>query len=204
LDNQIRYVPPRITQRLIALHEEDDRPDLIERIIWHIDPSCLDLNQTIQLCQRYHLFDALIYINTRAMRDYVAPIVELLGLIRKVQHFRKSREEFLRKTGAVLEADASMESTIMNAYKIFPYMANVLSGLSYPSEEPLDAEEGFQAKKDIYLFLFFGRSSVWPPGVGGKLILTADEEGGVEPTYPYARLLLVFDAESFLHHWTLH
>lgn len=199
LDNQIRYVPPRITQRLIALHEEDGRPDLIERIIWHIDPSCLDLNQTIQLCQRHHLFDALIYINTRAMRDYVAPIVELLALIRKVQHFRKSREEFLRKNGAVLEADASMESTIMNSYKIFPYMANVLSGLSYPSEEPLDAEEGFQAKKDIYLFLFFGRSSVWPPGVGGKLILTADEEGGVEPTYPYARLLLVFDAESFLH-----
>ena len=199
LSNQIRYVPPRITQRLIALHEEDERPDLIERIIWHIDPSCLDLNQTIQLCQRYHLFDALIYINTRAMRDYVAPIVELLALIRRVQHFRKSREEFLRKTGAVLEADASMESTIVNAYKIFPYMANVLSGLSYPSEEPLDADEAFQARKDIYLFLFFGRSSVWPPGVGGKLILTTDDEGGVEPTYPYARLLLVFDAESFLH-----
>lgn len=199
LDNQIRYVPPRITQRLIALHEEDDRPDLIERIIWHIDPSCLDLNQTIRLCQRYHLFDALIYINTRALRDYVAPIVELLGLIRKVQHFRKSREEFLCRTGTVLEADASMESTIMNAYKVFPYIANVLSGLSYPSEDPLEAEEGFQAKKDVYLFLFFGRSSVWPPGEGGKLILTADEEGGIEPTYPYARLLLVFDAESFLH-----
>lgn len=196
LDNQIRYVPPRITQRLIALHEEDGRPGLIERIIWHIDPSCLDLNQTIQLCQRYHLLDALIYINTRALRDYVAPIVELLGLIRTVQRFRRSQYQISPRTDTV---DSSMESTIMNAYKIFPYMANVLSGLSYPSEEPLDAEEAFQAKKDIYLFLFFGRSSVWPPGEAGKLILTADEEGGIEPTYPYVRLLLVFDAESFLH-----
>ena len=42
LDNEIRYVPPRITQRLVALHEEDERPNLVERVIWHIDPACLD------------------------------------------------------------------------------------------------------------------------------------------------------------------
>lgn len=199
LDNHIRYVPPRITQRLIALHEQDDRPDLVERIIWHMDPSCLDLNQAIQLCQRYHLYDALIYVNTRALQDYVAPVVELLCLIRKVQQFRRSREELLHNTGTVLDADTSMESVIMNAYKVFPYLSNVLSGLTYPSEEPLDAGEAFQAKKAVYTFLFFGRSSVWPPGEGGQLVLTAEEEGGVEPTYPYTRLLLVFDAESFLH-----
>ena len=199
LDNSIRYVPPRITQRLVALHELENRPELVERIIWHMDPSCLDLNQAIQLCQRYHLYDALVYIYTRAMRDYVAPVVEFLGLIRKVQHFRKSRDEVLYRTGSVLDADASMESIIMNAYKIFPYLSNVLSGLTYPSEEPLEEEEAFQAKKDVYTFLFFGRSSVWPPGEGGKLILTSDEEGGIEPTYPYARQLLLFDSESFLH-----
>ncbi|KAJ3515240.1 hypothetical protein NLJ89_g1881 [Agrocybe chaxingu] len=199
LDNEIHFVPPRITQRLVALHEQDGRPELAERIIWHMDPACLDLNQAIQLCQQYHLYDALIYIYTRAMRDYVAPVVELLGLIRKVQHFRKSRVEFLNKTGSVMDADATMESIIINAYKIYPYLANVLSGLTYPSEEPLDPEEALQAKQDIYTFLFFGRSSVWPPGEGGKLILTSDEDGGVEPTYPYARQLLLFDSESFLH-----
>ena len=199
LDNKIRYVPPRITQRLVGLHEQDDRPDLVERIIWHMDPSCLDIQQTIMLCQRYQLYDALIYVNTRAIRDYVAPVVELLGLIRKVQQFRKSREEYLHTSGTTLDADSAVESMIMNAYKIFPYLANVLSGLTYPSEEPIDADEAFKAKEDVYRFLFFGRSSVWPPGAGGKLVLTADEEGGVEPTYPYARLLLVFDAESFLH-----
>lgn len=199
LDNHIRYVPPRITQRLIALHDEDDRPDHVERIIWHMNPTCLDLDQAIELCHRYHLYDALIYINTRALQDYVAPVVELLCLIRKVQQFRRSREELLIKTGTVLDADASMESIIMNAYKVFPYLANILSGLTYPSEEPLDTEEAFQAKKAIYTFLFFGRSSVWPPGEEGKLVLTAEEEGGVEPTYPYARLLLVFDTECFLH-----
>ncbi|KDR75858.1 hypothetical protein GALMADRAFT_97807 [Galerina marginata CBS 339.88] len=199
LDNEIRYVPPRVTQRLIALHVEDDRPEHVERIIWHMDPSCLDLNQAIHLCQQYHLYDALIFIYTRAMRDYVAPVVEMLGLIRKVQQFRKSKREYLNRTGSVLDADSLMESTIMNAYKIYPYLANVLSGLTYPSEEPLSEDEAFQAKRDVYTFLFFGRSSAWPPGDGGKLVLTSDEEGGVEPTYPYARQLLLFDSESFLH-----
>jgi len=198
LDNEIRYVPPRITQRLVALHEEDERPDLVERVIWHIDPACLDINQAIHLCQRHHLYDALMYVYTRALRDYVAPAVELLGLIRKVQQYRKSRAESV-ETAGIIPDDTALEPIVVNAYKIYPYLANVLSGLTYPSEEPLADDEAFQAKKDVYAFLFFGRSSVWPLGEGGKLVLTSDEEGGIEPTYPYARLLLRFDSESFLH-----
>ncbi|KAF8910349.1 Golgi CORVET complex core vacuolar protein 8-domain-containing protein [Mucidula mucida] len=179
LDNEIRIVPPRITQRLVAMHAEDGRPDLVERVIWHIDPACLDLNQAIQLCQRHHLYDALIYVYTRALRDYVAPVVELLGLMRKINQHRRSRESW---------NEESMEPLVLNAYKIYPYLANVLSGLTYPSEEPLPPEEAFQAKKDVYTFLFFGRSSIWPAGEGGRLVLTSDEE-----------VLLRFDAESFLH-----
>jgi hypothetical protein len=84
---------------------------------------------------------------------------------------------------------------------VYPYLADVLSGLTYPSEEPLeDEEEARQAKRDLYSFLFNGRSDTWPRGDdGGKLVLTAEEDGGVEPTYPYCRLLLRFDAEAFLH-----
>ncbi|KAJ3575088.1 hypothetical protein NP233_g1320 [Leucocoprinus birnbaumii] len=199
LDNEIRYVPPRITQRLISLHEEDGRPDLVERVIWHIDPECLDINQAIQLCQKHHLYDALIYVYTRALKDYVAPIVELLGLIRRVLIFRRTKAENGSGEEDNVEGETSLEPLILNSYKVYPYLAHVLYGLTYPSGEPLPEEEAFQAKKDIYTFLFYGRSSVWPPGEGGKLILTSDEEGGIEPTYPYVRQLLQWDAESFLH-----
>lgn len=201
LDNEIRYVPPRITQRLINLHEEDGRPDLVERVIWHIDPACLDINQAIHLCQRHHLYDALIYVYTRALRDYVAPIVELLGLIRRVLRYRraKAENEDDESDEDDLGSESDLEPTILNSYKVYPYLSHVLSGLTYPSGEPLPENEAFQAKKDIYTFLFYGRSSIWPPGEGGKLILTSDEEGGIEPTYPYIRQLLQWDAESFLH-----
>ncbi|KAF9465049.1 lateendosome to vacuole transport-family protein [Collybia nuda] len=199
LNNEIRYVPPRITQRLVALHEETGRLDYVERIIWHIDPTCLDINQAIRLCQKHHLYDALIYVYTRALRDCVAPVVELLGLIRKVQQYRRSQMESSESFDMDVAMDYAMEATIINAYKIYPYLSNILSGLSYPSEEPLAEDEAYQAKKDVYNFLFFGRSSVWPAGDGAKLVLTSDEDGGIEPTYPYARQLLRFDTESFLH-----
>ncbi|TFK21979.1 lateendosome to vacuole transport-family protein [Coprinopsis marcescibilis] len=197
LDNEIRYVPPRITQRLIALHETNGQSEYVERIIWHMDPSCLDLNQTIHLCQKFHLYDALIYIYTRALQDYVAPVVELLDLIRRIRRLR--RAQYINVDSSSLDDETSLEALTLNAYKIYPYLSDVLSGLSYPSEEPLPAGERENAKQALYSFLFFGRSSVWPPGNEGKLILTADEEAGMEPTYPYARQLLRFDSEAFLH-----
>ena len=201
LSNEIRHIPARITQKLVALHEKDGRPDHVERIIWHMDPSCLDLNQAIHICQQYHLYDALIYIYTRAMHDYVAPVVVLLGLIREVRRYRRSQISSMKTAGTPDDSDSPMEATIISAYKIYPYLANALSGLTYPSEDPLTLEEALLAKKDVYKFLFSGRSTVWPEGEGkgGKLVLTSDEEGGIEPTYPYVRQLLLFDSESFLH-----
>ncbi|KAI0775842.1 Golgi CORVET complex core vacuolar protein 8-domain-containing protein [Trametes elegans] len=197
LDGEIRHVPPRITQRLVALHDEDNRPDLVERLIWHMDPDCLDINQAITLCQRYHLYDALIYVYTRALRDYVSPVVELLGLVRQVQRWRRQRVEASPTSSSFMD-EQSIEPVILNAYKIYPYIADTLTGLTYPSEEPLPDDEAFEAKNAVYNFLFDGRSSVWPVE-GGKLVLTSDEDNGVEPTYPYIRLLLRFDPEAFLH-----
>jgi vacuolar protein sorting-associated protein 8 len=189
LESDIHDVPPRITQRILSLRAEQGKVDLVERLIWHLGPECLDVDQVIGMCQRYGLYDALIYVYTRALKDYVAPVVELLGLMRRVRQLKKKPGE---------DDESVLEPLILNAYKVYPYLANVLSGLTYPSEEPLPEEEALQAKKDLYTFLFFGRSSVWPPH-SGQLVLTADEDGAVEPTYPYARLLLRWDAESFLH-----
>ncbi|KAI6040298.1 Golgi CORVET complex core vacuolar protein 8-domain-containing protein [Pisolithus marmoratus] len=170
LDGTIRSIPPWITQRLVALHDGSGRLDLAERIIWHIEPTCLDINQAIRLCQANELWDALIYIYTRALHDYVSPIVELLPLIRKTLAFRQQTNRTSRTDPMV---------------KLILAESHWMSG------------EAHVAMKDIYHFVFNGRSAIWPPQ-GGSLILTSDDSG-TEPTYPYARLLLRFDAESFLH-----
>ncbi|KAH7888664.1 Golgi CORVET complex core vacuolar protein 8-domain-containing protein [Phlebopus sp. FC_14] len=187
LDGTIRFVPPRITQRLVALHDDNRQPDMAERIIWHIDSSCLDINQAIRLCQTHQLWDALIYVYTRALQDYVSPVVQLLDLIRQP----------LAGGTYVASGPRFLVTPLKHAYKIFPYLINTLSGLAYPSGEPLPPDESLRAKKDVYQFIFNGTSTIWP-AQGGSLVLTGGGNG-VEPSYPYARLLLRFDAEAFLH-----
>jgi hypothetical protein len=195
LDGHITSVPPWITQRLIALHEEHEEFDKAEALLWHLDPMSLDINQAIRLCKQRRLWDALIYVHTRALKDYISPIVELLELVREVQKLRI----LTTRQGLDAEAEAKLEDLAPNAYKIFPYMAATLSGQAFPSQKTLPAAEASHAKADIYAFLFDGRSRLWPSGPEGKLVLTAEEEGGLEPTYPYLRLLLRFDPESLLH-----
>ena len=193
LADDLRTIPPRISKKLIEYHDSRGSFDVAEQLVWHIDPSCLDIDQVIVLCQKHYLYDALIYVYTRALRDYVSPLVELLGLIRKIQQTRRQRPARIRDTP---DPDAmNIERLVPNAYKAYSYIADVLSGLTHPSQEPMPESEAVQAKSDIYNFLFAGRSSVWQ----GRLVLTSDDENGSEPTFSYLRLLARFDAEATLH-----
>lgn len=193
LAGDLRTIPPRISQKVIAHHDGHGAYDIAEQLIWHMDPSCLDVDQVIALCQKHDLYDALIYVYTRALRDYVSPLVELVGLIRKIRRARLQRPA--RISNATDPDVMDTERLVPNAYKAYIYIADVLSGLTYPSQEPMPEDEAIQAKLDIYTFLFCGRSSVWQ----GNLILTSDEETGSETTFPYLRLLARFDAEATLH-----
>lgn len=193
LADDLRTIPPRISKKVIEYHDSRGSFDVAEQLVWHIDPSCLDIDQVIVLCQKHYLYDALIYVYTRALRDYVSPLVELLGLIRKIQQTRRQRPARIRDTP---DPDAmNIERLVPNAYKAYSYIADVLSGLTHPSQEPMPESEAVQAKSDIYNFLFAGRSSVWQ----GRLVLTSDDENGSEPTFSYLRLLARFDAEATLH-----
>ncbi|KAF9510041.1 hypothetical protein BS47DRAFT_1396315 [Hydnum rufescens UP504] len=196
LDGDIRFVPPRITQHLISYHESCEDFDMAERVIWHIDPICLDINQAIHLCQQHDLYDALIYVYNRALQDFVSPVVELIGLIRKVHRIRRERPPRIEgpSRSSHLSNSTLLETLVPNAYKVYPYLGDVLSGLTHPSQEPMPEYLGLRAKTDLYPFLFLGRSRLWQ----GKLVLTSDEDGGPEPTYPYLRLLIRFDAEAML------
>lgn len=193
LEGTVRSIPPRITQKLIAMHENDGAFDHAERVIWHIDPECLDVDQALSLCRKQKLYDALIYVYTTSLKDYLTPLVELMELIPPIlqnrhQTYSSSNSDFV---------DHEMEASVINAYKIFSYLSDTLTGLVYPNQHPMPLSDRTQAKKDIYSFLFFGQSHsyTWPAGETGKLIVNS----GSDPAYPYVRLLLQFDAEALLH-----
>lgn len=220
LAGSVNALPPSVSQRLIAIHEERRQFEAAQRIIVSVDPELLDLNQALGLCQRHKLYDALIHVYSRAMHDYVAPIVELLDLVRRIARNRRRRpsriggeiengdeeeeevENFFAADPArrrsSFDAEQLAESLAPDAYKIFAYLAQALVGLAYPRKTPLPFEEAVKARRSIYGFLFSGRTLSWPEK-GGKPVLTSDDNGGgEEPTYPYIRLLLRFDAEATL------
>ncbi|EUC64056.1 vacuolar protein sorting-associated-like protein [Rhizoctonia solani AG-3 Rhs1AP] len=188
LDNTVpSNIPPVVSQRLVAHCDERDEYKQAEKLIWHIDPECLDVNHAIGLCKRHALYDALIYVYNAGLRDYVSPIVEFLSLIRDIQKRR-------REDSGSEALETYLEDAVPNAYKVYDYLNNILTGLLYPSKRRME-EGADQAKSSVYSFLCFGRSSTW----AGKLVLTAAEDGGVEPPYPYLRQLLRFDAEALLN-----
>ena len=197
LRGELRLVPPRLAQALVAYYEGKLAFDIVEQLIWHIDPTCLDIHQAIRICEERSLFDALIHVSTRALHDYVSPIVKLLTLMRTIQRNRRERPPRIESTELDTNSigETQVELLVRHVYKIYPYIQYSLCGQSFPSGQSLAEDEEASAKRSILQFLFLGRSTLWQ----GELILTADTDDGPEPTYPYLRMLLRFDAEAMLH-----
>ncbi|PWN28143.1 hypothetical protein BDZ90DRAFT_206746, partial [Jaminaea rosea] len=199
LDGQLRILPIPVSQRLIESCKVAGDYGLAERLLWHVDPMCLDLDQALSLCAEQGLTDAMIWIYNEAMDDWVGPVVELLEPLKKVVKQRKREAENDEDASSVIEGDAEDHSAVVtDAYKVFSYLSVALSGHSFPSQEPITpAERGDKAKQSVYGFVFSGHCVIWPPGAGGRIVLSVDE-GQEEMTYPYLRLLLAFDAEAML------
>ncbi|WRT68911.1 uncharacterized protein IL334_005893 [Kwoniella shivajii] len=189
LSGRIRQIPPIIVQALISMHNDNGELEQAEAIIWNVDPISLDINQAVTICESHGLWDAMIHVYTRAMRDYIAPLVKLISVVRDIQQHRLNRPSLV---GDKNEED--LEGWAPNAYKLYAYVESILSGLSYPSGDSLPEAEGHGARNDVYSFIFAGRTISWPSD--GDLILTGE---GAEPPYPYLNLLLRFDTEAFLH-----
>ncbi|KAI8991762.1 Golgi CORVET complex core vacuolar protein 8-domain-containing protein [Mycotypha africana] len=181
--DRIPDVPPSVMKDLVDHYSRKRLLDELEQVIWHVNPQNLDINQVVSMCHREGMYEAMMYVWNKSMHDYVSPLVEMLKVIRTV--LRNESKEYT--------------DIQQNADKLFDYLKLILTGRSFPDGAPMsNADEASDARSALYSFVFSGRCVVWPP-VGGKLILTADEEEGVsEPTYPYLRLLLRFNTKKFL------
>lgn len=205
LSSEINTLPTLILQHLISLHQDRERFATIEQIIWHVDSSCLDIHQALDICSRQHLYDALVYVYTEAMGDFVGPLIEFVQLIRTILHDRQQAYENSEDVNGSTELPSEQEyqlmnrkteSMVSNAYKVYAYLTNLLTGISYPSKKIYEPSKANLARMSIYQFLFSGQSVRWPMP-HGTLILTVGD-GQQEPTYPYLRMLLKFDSEAFL------
>lgn len=123
----------------------------------------------MSISKLHGLYDAIFYIYNNGMLDYVAPLEELL----------------LQLMDAVAQGHALTEKQITLGNKILVYISGCLAGRAYPSGNiPNHCIEN--VKFDVFncVISLHSRSSA----------LSEDE-----PTYPYIRTLLHFDAKGLFN-----
>ncbi|KAK3396340.1 Golgi CORVET complex core vacuolar protein 8-domain-containing protein [Sordaria brevicollis] len=187
IDGSITAIPPTVVKALVIHFVNNGLETRLEDIICHLDTATLDLDQVTMLCKKHSLYDALIYVWNQALYDYLTPFIDLLALLVP-----------LMQNGDVDGTASVLENEIRetNALKIFPYLSFILTGKTYPTGEPIPDAIAQKAKAEIYWFLFSGKSIAWPKGSGKRLLTRPGQSQ--EPSFPYLRMILNFDAPSFL------
>ncbi|KUI58702.1 hypothetical protein VP1G_05966 [Cytospora mali] len=187
LEKTISALPPTVVKAMVTHYVKKGLESRLEEMICHIDTATLDLDQVTSLCKQHGLYDALIYVWNRALNDYITPLIDLLALL--IPLMRSADDEV---SGNIMDE----EHSAVSALKIFPYLSYILTSRVYPTGETINHEPSMRAKAELYWFLFSGKSIVWPKG-SNKCFLTRPTLAE-EPSFPYLRMILKFDAPSFL------
>lgn len=183
VEDEITSVPPDVLKGMITQYALQGRTDRIEEMICRLDTATIDINQVTILCRQYSLYDALIYVWTRSIRDYITPLIDLLALVKVLL------------SGGEPSGPAE-EQYLASAMKIFPYLAYTLTGRIYPGGNLLPDEEADSAKDALYSYVFSGKATEWPKGSGDIFQPLEDKESA--ESFPYLRAILRFDTPSFM------
>ncbi|KAI9680052.1 MAG: Vacuolar protein sorting-associated protein 8 [Caeruleum heppii] len=181
LEEEIDRVPPVVLKDLVGHFTAHHLETRLEAVICHLDTTTMDIDQITTLCKKHRLYDALIYVWNQALSDYTTPLIELLVLM------RQSRSTSIAGNGDIGDMD------LASSAKVFPYLSSVLTSHVYPTGEELSEAEASKAKTELYSFIFAGRAQ--KDARHPALQQLADESG---PSYPYLRIILEYDAASFL------
>ncbi len=184
LDGRVTSIPPVVVKSLITHYTTRGSDSRLEELICHLDTTTMDIDQITTLCKQHNLYDALIYVWNKALGDYITPLTDLFELLKLQQG---------DKTSANGREDSIYS---LNATKMFPYLSYVLTGRTYPTGSELPDQEASKAKAELYSFLFSGKTVKWPKRSGKPILTKRDHHE--EPSYPYLRMILDFDAPSFL------
>jgi hypothetical protein len=187
LEKRITAIPPTVVKTMVTHFVSKGLESRLEEMICHMETATLDIDQVTTLCKQHNLYDALIYVWNQALSDYITPLTDLLTLLIP-----------LAKKGDYFTNGNVMEDPIfgVNALKMFPYISYTFTGRVYPTGEYLGDQEALNAKAELYWFIFSGKSITWPKTSGKPFLTVPTQEH--EPSFPYLRMILKFDAPSFL------
>lgn len=104
-------ISPTVSQALLEYWSKISI-ERLETIILKLNWQCLDLHQALSLVKNLGLHKALMHLNTKALNDYTASLVELIPLINDND-----------------DGDRSLGNNLL------VYISSSLAGRGYPSGE---------------------------------------------------------------------
>lgn len=183
LDGEVKSIPAEIVKSLVSFFISENQAARLEELLCRLDPRSYDLEEISMLCRQHSLYDALIFVWTQAIGDFVTPLIDLLSVVNLLQ-------------GSPKDENIADNPYYESAMKAFPYLAYSLTGRRYPSGDLMDDSEASKAKAELYEYLLSGRPVAWPHGSKNVFHTTANVQD--EPAFPYLVSLLHFDAAAFM------
>lgn len=183
LDGDINIIPPEIVKSLVSYFISENQTARLEELLCRLNPHSFDLDQMTLVCEQHQLYDALIYIWSQGICDFITPLIKLMNLVKMLQ------DDFG-------DDELSDNPFYHSAMKVYPYLAYSLTSRKYPSGGLMDDAEASRAKAELYEYLFSGRPSA--DSQDAKSVFRTTNNAQEEPAYPYLVLLLLFDASNFM------
>ncbi|KAI9182668.1 hypothetical protein LWI28_027684 [Acer negundo] len=109
LKDMLGSLPPEIMQALVEHYSSKGWLQRVEQCVLHMDISSLDFNQVVRL-REHGLYGALVYLFNEGLDDFLAPLEELLVVLRNSQR----------------------ESTAVLGYRMLVYLKYCFQGLAFP------------------------------------------------------------------------
>lgn len=203
ISKSVTDVPTSVIQLLLKKYEVLGDVDMLAQLMLGVKPECLDVNQAVEICTRFRLWDPLIHVYNQALQDFLGPLIELVKLMATIQQLRDARtrwshESMDQQSSISFQADdhIEVEGSAPDAYKAYEYLADSLIGLNHITKQTLPSDVALRARRRLWSFLLSRSRVEYPPGTN-RLVKTRVTDTR-EPPYPYLNLLLRFDAEALL------
>jgi len=116
LNDRIKTVNPQVMKEFIEHYRAKNMLENVEKCLLHLNVESLDLNQVMHICWGFGLYDAIISIYNRGMKDFITPFLELLFMLQSSLNSSNNLSDKMTSLGN----------------KLLVYLSCCLSGVAYP------------------------------------------------------------------------
>ncbi|CAB3988597.1 vacuolar sorting-associated 8 homolog [Paramuricea clavata] len=114
-EDRLVSLTPIVMKDFVGHYQKMERLKDVERCLVHLDLVNLDIDQTVKLCWKYELYDAVIYVYNRGMADFGTPLEELLRILKEASESKVPLNESTQELG----------------YKLLVYISCCFAGRAY-------------------------------------------------------------------------